>query len=315
MESSNLPPELELLLTIRFSASIPDMPLEIPDPTTTTAAGLKQIIRKSLPEALAKHRLRLIYAGKALQDTEPLSTALNIKPANRHSSAPSLDPSGKGKAAIRDPPRVNKPRIYIHCSIGDIVLSTQDLAAEAASARKCDTDQEADASLRKAHGSSRDGEASLAPGLQGLSGGGEAPSTTPAPQGFDRLLATGFTVGEVSALRSQFLALQSLTYTPDTMPSGSELRRLEDRWLDEDSTGGNAGAGSAAPGAGAGSTDDGVSAGLDDMLWGSVMGFFWPLGCAMWLLKEEGVWSWRKGLAVFVGLAVNFGFGIINLLG
>ncbi len=51
---------------------------------------------------------------------------------------------------------------------------------------------------------------------------------------------------------------------------------------------------------------------LDDMLWGAVMGFFWPIGCAMWLRREKGVWSWRKGLTVFVGVVVNVAFGAVR---
>lgn len=53
---------------------------------------------------------------------------------------------------------------------------------------------------------------------------------------------------------------------------------------------------------------------MDDMLWGAVMGFFWPVGCAMWLRREEGVWSWRKGVAVFVGVVVNAVFGMLRIM-
>jgi iron-sulfur cluster assembly protein len=53
---------------------------------------------------------------------------------------------------------------------------------------------------------------------------------------------------------------------------------------------------------------------MDDMLWGAVMGFFWPIGCAMWLRREEGVWSWRKGVAVFVGVVVNAAFGAMRIM-
>lgn len=153
-------------------------------------------------------------------------------------------------------------------------------------------------------------------------------TTTPAPRGFDRLLSAGFTASEVTALRSQFLAVQSVTRTPDTMPSGEELRDLEDRWMDEGSTSANigggdgAGGGAAAVGGGGGfggDDDGGLGTGSrsawDDMLWGAVMGFFWPVGCAMWLRREEGVWSWRKGVAVFVGVVMNAAFGAARIIG
>ena len=64
--------------------------------------------------------------------------------------------------------------------------------------------------------------------------------------------------------------------------------------------------------------EDGLGTGtrtaMDDMLWGAVMGFFWPVGCAMWLRREEGVWSWRKGFAVAVGVIVNMGFGAMKIM-
>ncbi|PGH27268.1 hypothetical protein AJ80_00978 [Polytolypa hystricis UAMH7299] len=330
METSYLlPPELELLLTIRFSASIPDMPLEIPNPTTATGASLKQLIRTGLPKALSLHRLRLIYAGKALEDSIPLSTALKLGGASSSASpgrsnrtpSPVLDSRDKGKVPLRGP---SQQRIYIHCSIGDIILSPADLAAEARLAaianEEHDVDEGFDTSPFGA-GAGATGQpgpsSSRSPAGRQVEGQDESTTTTtPAPRGFDRLLSSGFSVAEVSALRSQFLALQSLTHTPDTMPSGAELRRLEDRWMDEDSGGGLDGA----AGGGAGITNNdatgtnGVAAGLNDMLWGCVMGFFWPVGCGLWLIREEGVWSWRKGLAVFVGVVVNLGFGAVRVM-
>ncbi|KAL1969521.1 hypothetical protein VTN77DRAFT_8959 [Rasamsonia byssochlamydoides] len=301
-----------LLLTIRFSASIPDVQLEIPSPSTTTAAGLKQLIRARLPPDLANHRLRLIYSGRGLEDGVPLSTSLKLPPslspsprANTPTSyqknAENGDDKGKGKAPVRDPPL---PRLYVHCSIGDIVLSKSDLAAEAAMAS---TLQEPQTIASQQQEQARQQQ--------------EESMTTPAPRGFDRLLAAGFTPAEVSALRSQFLALQAVSHTPDTMPSGAELRELEDRWMDEGSGAMGGAAGGIVGGGGGpfgGDDDGGLGSGshgaLDDMLWGAVMGFFWPIGCAMWLRREEGVWSWRKGLAVFIGVVVNVAFGMVRIM-
>jgi hypothetical protein len=331
--SSLLTPEpdsgTELLLTIRFSASIPDIQLEIPSPSTTTAAGLKQLIRARLPSELSDHRLRLIYAGRGLEDAVPLAISLKLPPSlspSPRASTPTTSyqktsvsdnsynngdmDKGKGKAPIRDPPL---PRLYVHCSIGDIVLSKSDLAAEAAMAS---TLQEHTMQQQQ----QQQQEESRQQQQQAES------MTTPAPRGFDRLLSAGFTPAEVSALRSQFLAIQSVSHTPDTMPSGAELRELEDRWMDEGSgaMGGPAGGGMVGGGGGGGggafgSDDDGgfgsgSHGALDDMLWGAVMGFFWPIGCAMWLRREEGVWSWRKGLAVFVGVVVNVAFGAVRVM-
>jgi iron-sulfur cluster assembly protein len=106
------------------------------------------------------------------------------------------------------------------------------------------------------------------------------------------------------------------------MPSGEELRDLEDRWMDEGSTAAQAqaaGGGLDGGGGGIGGDDDGgLGSGsrgaMDDMLWGAVMGFFWPVGCAMWLRREEGMWSWRKGVAVFIGVLVNAAFGGMRIM-
>nr|XP_001401962.2 hypothetical protein ANI_1_1938184 [Aspergillus niger CBS 513.88] len=277
-----------LYVTIRFSASIPDLPLDIFSPETTTSAGLKQLIRTRLPPHLSSHRLRLIHAGRGLEDKTPLSVSLKLPPTPTRSPRPSAsppsdttsdpasDPNRKGKAPVRD-----HPRLYIHCSIGDIVLSATDLATEASIASTLDDEQ---------HSSSESNHDDA-----------------------------GFTPAEVAGLRSQFLAVQSVSRTPDTMPSGAELRELEDRWMDEGSTAAMAAGGGGGDGAVSFADDDGgFGAGsrgaMDDMLWGAVMGFFWPVGCAMWLRREEGVWSWRKGLAVFVGVVVNIAFGAMRIM-
>jgi len=298
--------DANLLLTIRFSASIPDLYLDIPTPETTTAAGLKQLIRTHLPSDLSTHRIRLIYSGRGLEDATALTISLRLPPpppppkANKNESAK----KDKGKEPIRE-----QMRVYIHCSIGDIILSDADLAEEVAAASTL---------LRKGQdGSGNQYEAKQQQEKQKQ----QASTTTPAPVGFDRLLTAGFTAAEVTALRSQFMAVQSVSRTPDTMPSGTELRELEDRWLDEGTTvGSTAGPGVGGGGGTGGDGDDDGSFGtgsrgaIDDMLWGAVMGFFWPMGCAMWLRREEGVWSWRKGLAVFVGVVVNAAFGAMRIM-
>lgn len=308
-----------LYLTVRFSASIPDLRLDIDYPEITTAAGLKQAIRTRLPKSLSSHRLRLIYAGRGLEDKTPLSVSLKLPPppprfskatSNSEHNAASQDDTApkqdKGKAPVREP-----PPIYVHCSIGDIILSAADLAAEAAVVstlhNQDDSQNHEDEDFGKSgHQHQHHGD-------------GQSSSTVPAPRGFDRLLSTGFTAAEVTALRSQFMATLSVSRTPDTMPSGAELRELEDRWLDEGSSAMTAG-GPVAGGEGVSFTDDDGGFGtssrgaIDDMLWGAVMGFFWPIGCAMWLRREEGVWSWRKGLAVFVGVVVNISFGTMRIM-
>lgn len=311
-----------LLLTVRFSASIPDLFLDIETPETTTAAGMKQLIRTHIPSDLSAHRLRLIYAGRGLEDATPLTISLRLPPSPTRTPNPNVSDDGskedadnrkreKGKAPIRE-----QPRLYIHCSIGDIILSEADLAEEAAIAstllkeqQNGTADEGYDLKKKKQEQQKKQ---------QQWEEQEQASTTTPAPRGFDRLLTAGFTAAEVTALRSQFMAVQSVSRTADTMPSGAELRDLEDRWLDEGTTAGGTTMGGVGAGGGVGgggfADDEGEFGAIDDMLWGAIMGFFWPIGCAMWLRREEGVWSWRKGLAVFVGVVVNAAFGAMRIM-
>lgn len=52
--------------------------------------------------------------------------------------------------------------------------------------------------------------------------------------------------------------------------------------------------------------------GLDDMLWGYLVGFFWPLGGLVWGFREEGVWSRRRQVAVVMGVVLNAAFGFMR---
>lgn len=277
-------PMPEIFITIRFSApALSDLTLPIPSPTTTTTAGLKQLIRQHLPPDLSNHRLRLIHAGKALSDNALLSASVRtstLQPTTPRALAPS-DPNDKGKAPVHNhPPEILKT--YIHCSIGDVILSPADLKDEAAVAFSLG-DESSHATSDAPHPTT---------------------STVPAPRGFDRLLSAGFAPAEVTSLRSQFLAIQAQTHTPDTMPTAAELRDLEERWLDNEN-GANGGTGI---------TEDeaGAEAELDDLVWGVITGFFWPIGSVFWGVREEGIWSWRRKRAVVVGVMINFAFGIVS---
>ena len=282
-------------VTIRFSAPLPDLLLTIPDPSVATTSTLKQRIRSHLPDEYSNRRIRLIYSGRALTDTATLLRALRLN--HLASRTPSRTPtptpweSGnassshrKGKAAVRDPPAAS--RHYVHCSIGDVVLSPTELAEEALLANPPPPSV--------AHPASR---------INGEGANVNLATTTPAPRGFDRLLTAGFSPAEVLTLRSQFLAIQAYTHTPDDMPSLNTLRDLEDEWLDNS----NAADGSVGS---AGTVDEENAAGaLDDMLWGAVAGFFWPIGCLWWACREEGIWTRRRKMAVVVGVVVNAGLG------
>ncbi|KAF2262350.1 hypothetical protein CC78DRAFT_319533 [Lojkania enalia] len=315
METAAPLPNQLLYLIIRFTASIPDLPLSIPLPTATTTLSLKQLIRLHLPPTHSAARLRLIYAGKVLLDHTPLSVSLKLPPPPPPRDGPYNEhgpgSKNKGKQPVRDATldiegsdtQSEAKKYYIHCSLGD-VLSPSELAAETATA------QASEASLQKQYESSQSSNARRR--SSGANAGRRGSSaTTPAPQGFDRLLASGFTPQEVATLRSQFQTNLSYTHTPDTMPSPTEMRAMEDRWLDSTATDPSpALTGDTDTGWGAGFTVE--EGGLDDMLYGYLTGFFWPLGALIWGFREEGVWPRRRQVAVVMGVVLNAAFGFLR---
>lgn len=294
-------------VTIRFSASIPDLPLSIPANNAPTTATIKQLIRSSLLADLREKRIRLIHAGKALDDATPLSTSLKrlvSRPPSRVATPGPYDSGAdtdtekskskaKGKLPIRD---THAARVYIHCSIGDVTLSAADLEAEAKLAAPSQ-DQEQPQPTPDTKQDNRD-----------------TTTTTPAPRGFDRLLNAGFSASEIAQLRAQFISIQSHTHTPDTMPSPNTLRALEDQWLDNSSTTLNLDDPASTTGTAAGGleVDDGGRGALDDMIWGTVVGFFWPVGCLIWGVREEGIFSPRRKIAIVVGVVLNLGLGFVR---
>lgn len=197
---------------------------------------------------------------------------------------------GKGKAILA--PEIQ--RVYINCSIGD-ELSEEELQAEEAAAR---LDEERNAGDGEIVAGRSDGEALTHP----------TTTTLPAPRGFDRLLDTGFTAAEVGQLRLQFRTIRAAGYTPDTMPSPDALRRMEDEWIDNNGAMGAGGGGSEA--------EAEVAAGaVDDLIVGLVIGFMWPIGVMCWAIREEGIWSPRRQVAVWSGFMTAVVFGCMSYLG
>ncbi|SPO03298.1 related to conserved membrane protein, putative [Cephalotrichum gorgonifer] len=259
--------ESPLRLTIRFSNSTPDLPLDIPNPETTTVASLKSTLRETLPK-LSLRRLRFIHQGRILPDADPLLDA--------------LDPKQKGKFPLHT-------RIFLNCSIGD-VLDPADLASESRIA-------------------SQPAKRHAAPA---------APAARPEARrerGFDRLLSAGFSPAEVNQLRLQFRSVHAARHTPDTMPSTEAMRALEDAWMDDNGPSAAAGSEETLAGgddmAGAGG---GVGALLDVFLQGIFTGFFLPMGSLAWLLREEGMWSKRRQVAVVFGVVVSVVVGLLRVI-
>ena len=285
-------------LVIRFTTAEDDLIVHVASAHTTTPLSVKQRIRQGASAAVSGNRLRLISSGRFLPDTAPLSKCITIAappppllpphpaPANRNGTI------NKGKARADSQPDVQSiARVIINCSVGD-ALTSEELVAEGEAAKT------ADASLEE-----------IAPTLavtDGQADGSKSARTTGLePRGFDRLLSQGFNLAAVAEMRAQYLQILSYTRTPDTMPSGDELRVLEDRWLDNNDAA-NAG------GADGGGTMNPEDGGLEDMLWGNIIGFFWPVAMMLWF-REDGMWTRRRQISVLTGMSVNLIFGFLRI--
>ncbi|RYP32961.1 hypothetical protein DL768_011116 [Monosporascus sp. mg162] len=335
-----------LLLTIRFSAALPDLELDIPYPSTTTVVSLKHLIRSRLSEPNSQRRLRFIHGGKILPDGAVLSAILKppLPPPPPPSSSAGYTAggygygygsgakeseagggeagNGKGKGKGKSVPGRPLQRIYVNCSIGDSLTSAE-LSAEAAAAA--------------APPSSNNSTLASGPSPSGGVGapmGQTSTTTTPAPRGFDRLLSAGLTPAEVNQLRLQFRSIHASRYTPDTLPSPDSFRRMEDEWIDSSPghdhsnnnnggggflAGGNGGGvggmgGTDADEFGAGDAGAGIAGTIDVLVRGVVTGFLWPLGSGAWLMREEGMASGRSRFMVGVGVLFSVLIGVIRAI-
>ncbi|KAI1869488.1 hypothetical protein JX265_006578 [Neoarthrinium moseri] len=312
LSPSGAPP---LSLTIRFSASVPDLDLDIPHPSQTTVISLKHLIRGRLAEPNSQRRLRFIQGGKILPDNAALSSVLRAPPppppaaaggaaSSRAAGADHHHARGKGKNVPNRPPL---QRIYVNCSIGDSLTDAElEAEAEAASVPVSEQPPSPQPPVRSP----------LAPGTPVPLG---APGTTSAaPRGFDRLVAAGFSAAEVNQLRLQFRSIHSARFTPDTLPSPDSFRRMEDAWIDDNgaaavpTTTGGMGMATAGAGGGFESDESGLMGSIDAMVWGMLVGFMWPLGSSSWLAREPGMHSDRWKIMVVAGVFLSLLIGIVR---
>lgn len=326
------PPTQPLLLTVRFSTSIPDLLLDISRPNATTVAALKHLIRSRLEQPDSQRRLRFIHGGRILPDTAVLGAALKALPPpprdpHHQQHASTSDPKGKGKAVDGATfSTTTAQRVYVICSVGDL-LTDAELDEER---RRAEEPAPEAPSATPGSGDHGTGSSSAAPttpnggpGGAGLGGG----TGSAGPRGFERLIAAGFTTAEVNQLRLQFRSIQEARHTADTMPSPDSLRTMEDMWMDSNNAGGGLGlASSVAPG-GADGTDGAGGAGeavgeefglagvLDLLLRGMFIGFVWPLGAVGWLVRDEEKIPKRMRVFVYFGFVLSLLIGTIRTIG
>lgn len=317
-----LPPPL--LLTIRFSNGLPDLHLDIQRPTATPVIALKHLIRSRLEEPTSQRRLRFIHAGRILPDDAALSNVLKAMPAlppPGSGGGGGGGANGKGKAVEGAAPVT--PRVYVNCSIGDL-LTDKELGAEAeAAAVKMNTAPSSPTGPLSPSPFSPAGERTgLLGDTSNAAGGAAAHQQQRGPRGFDRLLAAGFAHAEVNQLRLQFRSIQASRHTPDTMPSPDTLRNMEDAWMDNNQ-GAAAGSGGGAGGYGGGGDSDGAAGAdggdevgingfVDVMLRGMFIGFVWPLGAFGWLVREEGLYSRRWKVFISFGCLLSLIIGLLR---
>lgn len=284
-----------LLLTVRFSTSLPDLLLDIPYPATTTIAALKYQIRSHLTQPDSQRRLRFIHGGRILPDTAIVAAVLKPLSPPPPSTQQDADPKGKGKGV--EGASSAPQRVYVNCSIGDLLTD-----AELEEEKRKAEEPVADAALPSASFS----------GHTPAGNGAGARTTDSGPRGFDRLLGSGFTPAEVNSLRLQFRARQEARYTADTLPSPNALQRMEDVWLDSNHAP-EAGVGGALDGNG--DDDSGLAVILDVALKGMLIGFVWPLGAAGWLVRGEEKIPKRMRVMVWCGFVLSLVLGIVRYLG
>lgn len=310
-----------LLLTVRFSTSIPDLLLDIPHPGRTTVAALKHLIRTRLEQPTSQRRLRFIHGGKILPDTAVLGTVLKAIPPPPPAASAARDehdPKGKGKGKAVEG---GAQRVYVNCSIGDL-LTDAELDEERRRAEEPVPEQPPPPT--RGLSSPYTASHSPLPGGGGIAGAQEQQQQQHrTPRGFDRLLSAGFTAAEVNQLRLQFRSIQEARHTADTLPSPDTLRGMEDAWIDNNNDAGGPGAPAATPAGGdegeavaaGGGEEFGVAGVLDILLKGMFIGFIWPLGAIGWLVRDEEKIPKRMRVFVYFGFVLSLLIGTIRAIG
>lgn len=286
------PPRI-VRLVVRFSNSLPDLPLELSE--LAFVVTVKDEIRKTYP-SLETLNLHLIYSGQILSADKTLGELIKRKPEQDGRGGLSQERKsqgwkGKGRAtdadlaaqALEDAEREQLLRqqheqqletIYLHCAPGGPRANAGTEDKIAAAVRQFEE--------RVRRESVGEG-ANEQPARQAQDEG----QTSPSPRGFDRLLSAGLSATEISQLRSEFEALHDTTGL-----SVTEQRALEDAWIDE-------GAGS--------ELADGSPRGVhEEMAIGLVCGFFFPV---LLLVSAKERWSKRRWAAVAMGVLANLIFG------
>jgi hypothetical protein len=262
---------LAVQLIIKFSdSSLADLALDIEDVSKVSVSSIRRQIRETVGGKTSNRRLRLIHNGRLLN--ENINIARDVAKVSVKGKEISNNHIIGGSSS-------NSPkRIYVHCSVGDILDANELL-------RENELDKKA-----------------------------IVKSTGPELRGFDRLRNAGFTDTDINVLRQQFTSMnggaaaaaagavdRNGTGDPIAIPSAvqeEELTRLEEQWINTGVTEDNA--------ANASGNDH-----LEDLT-GLLIGMF--LGVmSLLFLKEGGLFTARQRRFILGGVFINFLFALVRM--
>ncbi|KAF5100952.1 hypothetical protein D0Z00_001083 [Geotrichum galactomycetum] len=261
---------LAVQFIIKFSdSSLADLALDIEDVSKVSVSSIRRQIRETVGGKTSNRRLRLIHNGRLLNEN------INIARDVAKVSVKGKEISNNHISSSNNNNNNSPKRIYIHCSVGDILDANELL-------RENELDKKA-----------------------------VVKSTGPELRGFDRLRNAGFTDTDINVLRQQFTSMnggaaaaaagRSGTGDPIAIPSAvqeEELTRLEEQWINTGVTEDNA--------ANASGNDH-----LEDLT-GLLIGMF--LGVmSLLFLKEGGLFTARQRRFILGGVFINFLFALVRM--
>lgn len=263
---------LAVQFIIKFSdSSLADLAIDVDDVSKVSVSSIRRHIRDTVGGKTSNRRLRLIHNGRLLN--ESIDIARDVAKVSVKGKEISTSTSSGDNTNSQSGPK----RIYIHCSVGDI-LGANELLRESELDKK---------TIIK--------------------------STGPELRGFDRLRSAGFTDRDINVLRQQFTSMNggaaaaaagaaggSSSGDPIAIPSAvqeEELTRLEEQWINTGVT--------------ENTTNISGNDHLEDLI-GLLIGMF--LGVmSLLFLKEGGLFNARQRRFILGGVFINFLFALVRM--
>ena len=297
-----------LAIIIKFSSNSPDSRVDVDDVGGKTISWLKSEIRSGMDTATARRRMRLIYLGRVLLDSSPLSSLQPPTPPSQSTTSTNLTTTTTTTTSSSSTTTTTAAAAAAvmrgsNTSIMGMGGFTPSEHPENVVSRKGKERSNPPVPVVYIHASLGDeltaeqlaNEKMRADAEEIKSG--QVPSVAPAARGFDRLREMGFTDGEVASLRDQFQRAHMRDEDDE-----ETLRLLEERWIDEGETT---------------TTVMGWNGTYEEMMVGVCIGFFTGI-LSVWILWEgsSGAWgiSKRCQLAIVAGLLVNISFACLKIL-